>query len=381
MQDVQVYPSRASIQGYWFLRTLQGMEKEKKMTQFVQRGDSFRVTSDRNLVVTSALPVGTYTVGFDQMSGEFFLRTIGGYSVGKLYGDVSSRADRILNTYTSREASTGVLLSGEKGTGKTLLAKLLSIKAGRLGFPTICINQPLSGEIFNQFVQSINQPCVVIFDEFEKMYSDPQSQESMLTLLDGVYPTRKLFILTTNDRWAVNKAMINRPGRLFYHLDYSGLSEEFIREYCEDNLDNKADVDGVIRISSIFKDFSFDMLKALVEEMNRYKETAHQAVKMMNIKIESYTRMYNLEILVNGVKPFKHDPTIEIDPMRNFGVWWYASEKKFKDGDDSSVPIAQSDIVSINNGNFVFKKKTETYPQDDIVVKLTKAETKAVEFF
>jgi hypothetical protein len=36
----------------------------------------------------------------------------------------------------------------------------------------------------------------------------------------------------------------------------------------------------------MFDQFNFDMLKALVEEMNRYKETASEAMRMLNAKPE-----------------------------------------------------------------------------------------------
>ncbi|HRZ82907.1 MAG TPA: hypothetical protein P5069_10620, partial [Candidatus Hydrogenedentes bacterium] len=45
-------------------------------------------------------------------------------------------------------------------------------------------------EAFNTFMQAIEQPLVVLFDEFEKVYDD-QEQQALLTLLDGVYPSNK----------------------------------------------------------------------------------------------------------------------------------------------------------------------------------------------
>ena len=86
---------------------------------------------------------------------------------------------------------------------------------------------------------------MVLFDEFEKVY-DSDEQEEMLTLLDGVFPSKKLFVLTCNDKWRVNQHMRNRPGRIFYMLDFTGLDEDFVVEYCHDNLKNLANIDGVL---------------------------------------------------------------------------------------------------------------------------------------
>jgi hypothetical protein len=78
--------------------------------------------------------------------------------------------------------------------------------------------------------------------------------------------------------------MRNRPGRIFYLLDFRGLDIDFITEYCEENLNDKGQIENVCRVSSLFTEFNFDMLKALVEEMNRFKETAQEAMKMLNAK-------------------------------------------------------------------------------------------------
>ena len=128
----------------------------------------------------------------------------------------------------------------------------------------------------------------------------------MLTLLDGVYPTKKLFVLTCNDKWRVNQHMRNRPGRIFYMLEFHGLDEEFVIEYCHDNLDNIAHIDGVLTVSGLFHEFNFDMLKALVEEMNRYKETAQEAMKMLNTKPEfGDGGTYKVTLIPVGREPLK----------------------------------------------------------------------------
>jgi ATPase family associated with various cellular activities (AAA) len=285
---------------------------------FMKTGNTFRVTRREAIDLHNALPGGNYTVKQNEMSGELYLEMIDPFALPtKMYGDCLKNTDRVINTFLNRTASTGVMLTGEKGSGKTLLSKNISLVLARdHNVPTIVINAPWHGEKFNTFIQSIDQPCVILFDEFEKVY-DRNEQEAILTLLDGVYPTKKLFILTCNDKYRVDSHMRNRPGRIFYMLDFTGLTPEFIREYCEDNLLNKTHIDRICAISSMFAQFNFDMLKALVEEMNRYDETPQQALRMLNVKAEfDGGTEYKMEVVHQG-KTIEYRDTFEGNPLGN----------------------------------------------------------------
>jgi hypothetical protein len=270
------------------------------MTHYLKDGNSFRVADDNSLDIHNLLPAGNYIVKQD-MFGNFFLEQVESFTApSKIYGDTLKLADRMLNTYHNRPASTGVLLTGEKGSGKTLLSKMLSIKAAETGVPTIIINSPWKGDGFNKLMQDISQPCVVLFDEFEKVY-DGDDQEAILTLLDGVFITKKLFVLTCNDKWRIDSHMRNRPGRIYYMLDYTGLDTAFVREYCEDNLVDQTQTDAVCNAASLFTSFNFDMLKAMVEEMNRYGETPQEVLKFLNAKPEFMAAdTFNVEAIIDN---------------------------------------------------------------------------------
>ena len=296
--------------------------------------------------VRSKLPVGTYAVGFHDMKG-WYLKPMADLRVkGKIYGNTLARAERILNTFHKRPNATGVLSVGEKGSGKTMLTKLTSEKAAEQGIPTIVINTPFTGDSFNLFIQSIDEPCVIIFDEFEKVF-DTEQQEAILTLLDGVYPSKKLFMLTANDKYRVNAMMLNRPGRIFYYLEYKGLDEAFIQEYCEDNLKNKDHIPQICRMTLLFDSFNFDMLAALVEEMNRYGESPKQVMEMLNAKpYEAGTIRHNVEATVGGkkVKPDNMYPLqIRGNPIAQeemeFSITTYADEKAEENGDGTRLEL------------------------------------------
>lgn len=272
------------------------------MSYYLKSGNTFRVTSKEAMDLHENLPASNYVIKQD-MNGNLFLESINTFEIkGRTYGNLVRNRDRILNTFNDRSASTGVMLAGEKGSGKSLLAKAICARGVELGIPAIIINAPWTGDKFNAFLQCIDQPTIILFDEFEKVY-DKDQQEQILTLLDGVFPSKKLFILTCNDKWRIDGHMRNRPGRIFYMIDFKGLDCNFITEYCKDNLKDTSHIERICGIASLFSEFNFDMLKALVEEMNRYNEGPEVALEMLNAKPEfdQGTINYHVDLIIQGV--------------------------------------------------------------------------------
>ena len=332
------------------------------MARFFKNGNTYRVASNEAMDIRDKLPAGNYTIKVPPM-GDMYLEHIEDFSIpSKVYGDCLKNTDRIIRTFIDRSAATGVMLTGEKGSGKTLLTKNISIELAKQGIPTIVINAAWHGDKFNSFIQTITQPCAILFDEFEKTY-DRDEQEAILTLLDGVFPSKKLFMLTTNDKYRVDYHMRNRPGRIFYMLDFKGLDGSFIREYCEDNLKNTAQIDKIVNISSLFAEFNFDMLKALVEEMNRYDESPQEALRMLNAKPEfDGGSKYNIEVVHNGelVKGDVNPSVFDGNPLQPKGL-----EVSFDtDPDDDNADweymhFNANALVSVDAqaGKFIFEDK------------------------
>ena len=334
------------------------------MTYFVRNGNCFSVSESLPVDLQQRLPAGNYIIKQD-MFKNFYLEMVDSFArPAKLYGNTTRHTDRIMHTFLHRNATTGVLLAGEKGSGKTLLAKNVSMVCAEQDIPCIIINTPWSGDGFNKLLQDIEQPCMLLFDEFEKVYAD-DDQEAILTLLDGVFTSKKLFVFTVNDKWRVNQHMRNRPGRIFYMLEFAGLDYNFITEYCQDNLVNKDHIDQVCKISSIFGEFNFDMLKALVEEMNRYNESPQEAIKMLNAKPEySDANTYGVALENKGVEVPREnvdDDTWTGNPLTKDICIDYHIRVEGEDGEDDDIDYQSqtfrgSDLKTIDarNGRFIF---------------------------
>ncbi len=231
------------------------------------------------------IPPGFWRVQVDPKLG-FYLQAIPAFTLPpKLYGDASEVANRVFNTFTDRIKSyknTGCLLVGEPGSGKSMTAKLLSMNCVNAGFPLVMVDRPYNGAALQGFFDNFNQPFVVFIDEFEKVYEERKDQESLLPLLDGTASSRVLYLMTANNS-SINTYMRNRPGRVFYKREYKGITVAFAKEYCDDKLIDKSHIGAVQTLVATQGNMNFDMLQALVEEMNRYKETVSEALQYLSI--------------------------------------------------------------------------------------------------
>ncbi len=258
---------------------------------FIKENTHWFPTESGSINIKEKLGPSVYTIESIPFRGTAF-KSIGKFEIPKkLYGKTTEHTKRIIETYKARKAlkkSTGVSLIGEKGSGKTLLAKNISNELLAEDVPTLLVNSaPDNDEGLNKIITAITQPVVVIFDEFEKHF-EKKDQENILTLLSGTLETQALFLFTVNDVWGINEYMKNRPDRIYYCIEFGGVTEPAIREYCEINLKNKDYIERVVLTSNLFEKFNFDMLQGMVEEMNRYGQDPMEVLELLNLKVESY---------------------------------------------------------------------------------------------
>lgn len=339
------------------------------MTIYLKAGGNISIRNDDSLSVSKKLPLNTYIIQKHPITEELYLETTNTMKYeGKVYGSAESRVDRIMNTFNDRETSMGVLLSGEKGSGKSTLMRLVVMEGLKQGIPSIIINAGINAGELTQFFAKIQDNVIVILDEFEKVFNPREGQqEGFLPLLDGMFSSKKLFILGANDRWSINDFMINRPGRIYYHFKYRGLEEDFIREYSEDTLLHKHHhlIDDIVSVSSAVKSFNFDMMKALVEEINRYGESPKEAIEYLNIEPSSKGDKYKIvKFVIDGKEILEKDRNTHLfdghggsifNPQQNIWLNYKENDKQSDEYDWSSYSFRSSDLLKIEDGKYIFK--------------------------
>ncbi len=272
--------------------------------KIIQSNSALRIYSD-DLVVIDKIPVGTYSVEFNPMAGFFLVKEKNFKVDQKIYGSAEKKIEKILRGYEASERNFGVLLSGTKGCGKTLFAKRLAERATEYDLPVILVKSGYNG--IEDFISSVDQPCIFLFDEFEKMYpkknkDGEDEQNPFLSLLDGLDSGKKLFIITCNNISDINDYFLNRPGRFHYHFQISFPKDEIVRDYLTDNLtiENKNEIiEQLIKISFI-NDFTYDVLRAICFELNLGYDL-NETLNDLNITRKTSVRG-QIAVVVNGIK-------------------------------------------------------------------------------
>lgn len=270
----------------------------------VNYGSSYEIYSN-DLKTYDKLPVGTYVVRFNPMSGfslskrEDFVN-----KEGKIYGARQGKIDKIMRTFNKSERSTGVILSGSKGIGKSLFTQLLSIEALSQEYPVIVVESAYKG--IASFIESIDQEVVVMFDEFEKVFDKDKEgtehQDSLLGLFDGVSQRKRLYVITVNNLSKVSDFMLNRPGRFHYHIRFSYPSSSEVELYLTDKIptEYQSEIKKVIAFSQRVN-LNYDCLRAIAYELST-GEKFEDAILDLNI-LNTDTKKYAVVVtFTNGLQ-------------------------------------------------------------------------------
>ena len=298
--------------------------------QLIQNGQDFVLGNFGSL--PEKLPLGTYSLLFNDMTKSYYLHLIDNVELpNKIYGDLEDFSRRVCIKYENTTRNLGVLLTGVKGAGKSLTAKII---AKLLYLPVIIISD---GYDDSNFISFLTDPslgsCVILIDEFDKLYDrDNADSNKLLSLLDGPYNTHHVYIFTTNEFYRVNSMMKNRPSRIHFLKEFTGLDEYTVKDIGNDILDNKEWIPELIDISQKMTECTFDTIMSICADSNLYKESPKTVVKYMNVLIES--SQFELFEEENGTLIYCGDLKLKEDGKWNNGQWVRSNTKKDEDGDD-----------------------------------------------
>ena len=134
--------------------------------QVVNVGKTYEIYGD-GLKTFDKLPSAVYSVRFSKMSG-FYLEKHSDIEVNesKIYGVHDAKIQKVLRSYGKFTRNLGIILSGDKGMGKSLFAKLLAIECVKIGLPVIIVDEYIPS--IASYISEIEQECLVLFDEFER---------------------------------------------------------------------------------------------------------------------------------------------------------------------------------------------------------------------
>ena len=242
-------------------------------------GARYEIYND-TLKAYDALPAKTYTVRFTDMSG-FYLEERTDLAVKeKVYGVHTKKADKVMHSYSLFERNMGVILSGDKGIGKSLFARCLCERAVSNGYPVIIVDQFIPGIEFDK-----------TFGDIRTGDNEADPQARLLSLFDGTSQGKKLFVITCNSLSRLSDYLVNRPGRFHYHFRFDYPTSEEITVYLTDKLGGQyqAEIDKVAIFSQKVS-LNYDCLRAIAFELSLGEpfEKAIQDLNIINANEERY---------------------------------------------------------------------------------------------
>lgn len=270
-----------------------------------------------SLTIEPTLAPKNYLFNFDGF-GNCFLEDIEGFKFPeKVYEIDKDLREIVKKSFDNNDTNLGVLLTGNKGQGKSVTAKLI---CKDMGLPVVVINKPIPNDInFIKFLKGISQNYVLFIDEFEKLFkssnshgnekNENHSQESFLSFMDGALTSegKILFLMTTNDH--VNEFMINRPSRIKFLKEYDELSEDLFNMIVDDKLVNK-EFKQDLENNVSFLNLNIDLLVNIINDINLLNKPFSSFASLYNYKFEQYR--YDVHISENGNKE-KWEKTINLD--------------------------------------------------------------------
>jgi SpoVK/Ycf46/Vps4 family AAA+-type ATPase len=197
-----------------------------------------------------------------------------------LSDDDTKFMNKVVSMYkTTKKLTLGTLLSGMKGSGKTLMAKKI---ASMSGLPIIVIDSSVHSDDIEGFFAKIHDDVCVIMDEIDKYWNT----RYLLGFLDGVKPTcKKLVVATCNNEKEIDSYLNDRCSRIRYKKTFKGLTKDTVGGIINDIIDNKDKADAAAEyICSNMETVSHDNVIIFGEEIkNNPDDSFDEIMEFLNI--------------------------------------------------------------------------------------------------
>ena len=255
--------------------------------QFIKVGNNIVFKPTTSGLDYELEPGKVYTLDVDKWSDEISFKLAPDFSMPeKVYETKEDLMfiNRVLNYYNkSKDGTTGVMLSGLKGSGKTITAKNIALRSN---LPIILIDKGFRPSfLIKLFNHMSNIEACFMFDEIDKLGED-YDDDYLLKILDGANSSgKKLVLCTCNNPEDVSEYLKDRCSRIRYWREFGELSASMIQNILEDKLNDKKEVKSLTDfIIENFAVISFDNISSFADEVNEYPTTTFEELfKDMNL--------------------------------------------------------------------------------------------------
>lgn len=256
------------------------------MAEFIKVGNEIRVKPNIEGMSYDLINGKVYDLKWNGYEGYGYFVENGDLNMPKkLYKleDDDKFIKRVLTYFNSENSgkTTGVMLAGTKGTGKTMLSKRIALESN---LPIIVVDDRFPTCKLNKVFKGLNTPVCILFDEIEKN-EDWWSTKDLLGFLDGVEANaKKIVLMTCNETNEIDDNMFDRCSRIRYFKEYEANSNEvFIRFMVEDkgikNIDETVDF-----IKEYMEVKSFDNISSFLDEILLCPDLSlEEIIKDMNL--------------------------------------------------------------------------------------------------